>query len=147
MDGTELLRRLARMVDEHGEAEDVRAFGVIETHVQRLESVAGAAVELVHCAPRSIARDAGDAGEAWDVLVSELEGVDNDLLAGAVDVRGQARGESSPPGATRGAPARLEVGALLSAAAAVQSQLDRVGDAGAQAAWSHFLDLLAEAWG
>lgn len=146
MDGTEVLQRLARMVDEHGEAEDVRAFGVVETHVQRLESVAGAAVELVQCAPRSLARDAGEAGEAWDVLVSELEGVDNDLLAGAVDVRGRSR-ESSVPRASGGASAGTEVGPLLSAAAAMQSQLDRIGDAGAQAAWSHFLDLLAGAWG
>lgn len=140
-----IMDSVGEAIERAGTAEEVRALGAMSAYVERLESVAAAAVELAQAAPRALSRDSGAAGDAWDTLISQLEGVDNDLLSETV-VRGAPR-QPSGRGGGGGPTGGVEVGVLLSAAAEMQRHLDRVGDEGALVAWAAFLDKLTETLG
>ena len=124
---------------------DVQA---LEAHVERVESVAAQAAELVRCAPRMLSRAGGDSGRAWDRLCDALESIDPDLRQGAIS--GQPAEHEPRRGVIGRAdavehcfepdPLPMAGAALVAVAAArVQRAVDMLDDVELSVAWDLLL--------
>ena len=124
--------------------------GLSASHAARLDDLVGASVELIQLAPRALARDGGEAGEAWDRFVDAVEVLDPDVRSGGLRLTGRPAGSERPkaeagvPGQGAGAPG-LSVSAMAAVAAAaarMQSRVEATGDEGLLGAWDLFLGSL-----
>ena len=100
-----------------------------------VDQVVASARALRAAVPRSISRDPGPAGEAWDSLVDALDLLDPDHVGSAhTPAVTQETAPADPFGG---------LGAFVRSAVALSREVDRLEDADLSAAWNVLLETLA----